>query len=54
MGRVKPRLVALAASLIGGALTAVGVAMVYLPAGVIVGGVGLAAFGLFVIDVDRA
>lgn len=37
----------------GGAVVSVGVALIYLPAGVIVTGLALAAAGLFLIDVDK-
>lgn len=38
--------------LIGALLVAGGVALVYLPAGIICGGVELLALGLFAVDVD--
>lgn len=41
-----------AVALAGAALTALGAAMVYTPAGVILGGLELALFGLLFIDVD--
>lgn len=58
MTKVKARLtrrhLALAVTLAGIGLIATGAALVYLAAGLIVGGIGLAALGLVVIPVDDA
>jgi CBS-domain-containing membrane protein len=48
-----PRTRALATLLAGGAVTATGTALIYLPAGVILGGLQLTAFALLVINVPK-
>lgn len=47
-----PRLRAQVSLLAGGAVTGAGTALVYVPAGVILGGVLLAVYGALFVDVD--
>lgn len=49
--KLSSELIALALAVAGGAVTATGVALIFLPAGVIAGGLMLLALGLFLIPV---
>jgi hypothetical protein len=51
--RLTPRTVSVLLVLLGALLIAAGVALWSLPAGIIVAGVALVAFGLFFVDVGR-
>jgi hypothetical protein len=50
--RISRRAVAASVTLAGGGLAACGTALIFLPAGVILGGLGLVAYGLLAIDID--
>lgn len=52
--RVGPRRLALALVALGALAIAVGVALVFPPAGLIVAGIALVLFGLYLVDVEGA
>lgn len=54
MGRISitPKRLATVLTVGGGVTAAIGVALVYFPAALILGGLGLAALGLFAVEVD--